>query len=603
MSEPTPLRRSAKYSEKRDFVNTSSPLILRDCQLVNVYSGEIYTTSIRIDNGLVTSIEPAQEVGAAEIIDCSGLFALPGLIEPHMHVESTGLWPDELAQVLVPLGTTTVVVDGTNPLHTGGPSAVRSIIDGFDGLPLRAFVSIPSYAPIDASRETTAYQLQDEDLKRMLNWPEAVSIGEVVSSKLAGGDREFVSRVALSLAHGLRASGHGNDLPLGDEAALDAYATAGIGDDHGARTPAEVLGRLGRGISLLVVETPTRHNFSEGVLDYLVANGTPLRSLHYCVDNITAGSILSNNHGYLERSLRLAIQAGVPPVEAVRMGTLNPARYYRKETLLGSIAPGRVADILLVERLDRFPPRMVLVGGRIVARDGEMVEAPVKTKAPDSLLGTVKLHESVTKERLNFIAPAGSAAVVVRVVALPDENRAGNTSETAALPVVNGVVHPDLPNDILKICMVERYGRNGNVAVGFIRGFGLKRGALASSMSLPSNNIVAVGTNDSDLWLAIKHVAAIGGGNVVVADGEVIAEVRFPVAGIISTSSSHEVVAALENADRVVHEVLGCERAVPFWTMSATVLHTAPEVGLTDYGLFDVASGEFVETVVEVTNE
>ncbi|MFI6908246.1 adenine deaminase C-terminal domain-containing protein [Nonomuraea sp. NPDC050394] len=577
-----------------------NPLLLKDCRLVNVYSGEIHPADVLIEDGRVVSIAPGQPRSGRDVIDCAGRYAIPGLIEPHMHVDSTCLWPDELARVLVPLGTTTVVVDTTNVLHTGGPRAVRALVDAFRDLPLQAHFSIPSYAPVEPGRETTAYELRFDDLEDMLAWPESVSVGEAVSTKIVGGDPGFLSRVALALSRGLRASGHGNDLPPENDAALDAYAAAGIGDDHGARTPADVLGRIGRGIAAFVVESPGRYNLSARILDHLVREGTPLRSLHYCVDNITAQSILAGDHGYLDRSLRLAIQAGIPPVEAVRMGTLNPARYYRLERDIGSVSPGRRANIVLLDELDRFPPAMVLVDGRLVARDGALTGPPVKRRPPEDLLDSITLHDSVSPERLAITVGPGVTRVRARVASIADPNRAGNAAESAILPVIDGAVTTGDTDDVLKLCMIERYGRNGNVAVGFARGFGLRRGAMATSISLPSNNLVAVGTNDADIWAALHHVVTIGGGSAIVADGSVLADVSLPIGGIMSDEPYERVVARLENVDRVAREVLGCPLAVPFFALSAMVLHTAPDLGMTDRGVVDVAAGTFVPAIMEV---
>ncbi|WP_251442838.1 adenine deaminase C-terminal domain-containing protein [Microbacterium sp. USTB-Y] len=575
-------------------MNVHEDLLLKHCQLANVYSGEIYTTDILIQDGQVVSIDAGQSSTGARVIECDGLFAVPGFIEPHMHLESTGLWAPELARLLVPRGTTTVVVDLTNPLHTVGPLGLRDMIDAFRDLPLRSYFSIPSYAPLDPTRETAAYELSLDDLEMMLDWTESVSIGEAVSSKVLSADDEFLARVATTLNRGLRASGHGNDLPAHDESALDAYVASGITDDHGTRTPAEMVSRLARGLTLFIVETPTRYNFSEGVLDHLKNNAIPTRSLQLCVDNITARNVAADGHGYLERPFKMAIQAGLSPIDTIRMVTLNPARYYHVEDSIGSIAPGRRADILLLEELDKFPPKVVIVDGRIVARDGALLGSPPTEQIPDRFRDTISLHPAVTRERLSIAAPPNREHVRARVLALPEPGRAGNTCEIAELPVRTGRVHPDSEKDIVKFCMVERYGRNGNMAVGFARGFGLRRGAIASSMSLPSNNIVALGVNDDDIWTAIQHLAAIGGGNVAVADGQVLADVKLPIGGIMSTAPFERLVDELERADRVVHDELGSNRLTPFWTMSATVLHTAPELGFTDRGLYNLETDSFM---------
>lgn len=573
-------------------------LILKNCRLVNVCSGEIYPTDVAIDADRVVSIEPDNETPADEVIDCEGLYAMPGLIDPHMHVDTTSLWPGELARVLTPRGTTTVFVDMSNVVTTGGPEAVRGLIEAFDGLPLRAYFAMASYSPLDPSRETVAYELRLDDLDTMLSWPESVSIGETVSSKILDGDEDYLSRIALCLRHGHRVSGHGGDLPPGQESAFDAYVTAGVRDDHCVMAPRDILPRLRRGLSLFTVESSGRENLSNGLAAYVKDSEIPTRHLHFCIDNITVMSMVGDGFGYLERSVRVALAAGLPPVEVVRMGTLNTAEHYRKADQIGAIAPGRLADVLLLRELDEFPPEFVVVGGCVVARHGELTAPIPEPRFPAAYRDSVRLHASIGSDRLVMAAPPGSSEVAARVIHVTDQDAALNTAATACLSVCDGEVRPDPEQDVLKFCVVERYDRNGNVALAFAKGFGLKRGAIATSVSVPSNNIVAVGVEDEDIWAAIQHVRAIGGGYAVVHGDQVLAEVRLPVGGIISEEPFEDVVAAIRDAERIAGEALGCALANPLRALTGTVLPTLPDYGMTDRGLVDVAARAFVPVLM-----
>lgn len=576
------------------FVAAKHSLLLKNCRLVNVCSGEIYATDVAIDGDRVVSIEPDNETPADEVIDCEGLYAMPGLIDPHMHVDTTSLWPGELARVLVPRGTTTVFVDMSNVITTGGPAAVEGLIRAFDGLPLRAYFAMASYSPLDASRETVAYELRLEDLDTMLSWPESVSIGETVSSKILAGDTEYLSRIALCLRHGHRVSGHGGDLPPGQESAFDAYVAAGIRDDHCVMLPRDVQPRLRRGLSLFTVESSGRENLSNGLAAHIKDSGIPTRHLHFCIDNITVMSMVGDGFGYLERSIGVSLAAGLPPVEVVRMGTLNTAEHYRKADQIGAIAPGRLADVLLVREIDQFPPEIVVAGGRVVARHGELTVDIPEPRFPADYRDSIRLHASIGPDRLAIPAPPEVDEVEARVIHVNDQDAALNRATTARLPVSEGQVRSDPAQDVLKFCVVERYDRNGNVAAAFATGFGLARGAIATSVSVPSNNIVAVGVNDEEIWAAIQRVRAMRGGYVVVDGDRVLAEVRLPVGGIISEEPFEDVVAAIRDAERIAGEALGCVLPNPLRALTATVLPTLPDYGMTDLGLIDVAARAFV---------
>lgn len=280
------------------------------------------------------------------------------------------------------------------------------------------------------------------------------------------------------------------------------------------------------------------------------------------------------------------------------MGTLNTAEHYRKSHLIGSITPGRLADVLLVRNLDEFPPEMVISGGEIVAEHGSLTTSIPVPNFPAADRESIRIHPSVRPERLVLPAPPGSSSARVRVIQVNDQDAALNKADEAVLPVAEGQVQPDVAQDVLKFCVVERYNRNGNVAAAFARGFGLRRGAIATSVSVPSNNIVAVGASDAEIWFAIQQVARMQGGYVVVAGEQVLAEVRLPVRGIISEAPFEDVVAAIECAERVAGEELGCALPNPLRALTATVLPTLPAYGMTDRGLIDVAASGFVPVVM-----
>lgn len=571
-------------------------LLLKNCRLVDVYSGELYRTDIAIYKDRIASITAGAVTQAREVLDCGEYYALPGMIDPHMHVDTTMLWPNELARVLVPRGTTTVFVDMVNIAHNGGTAAVKALMESFEGLPLRAYFSAPSYCPLNPELETAAAEIDSGDIAQMLQWKDVVSIGETVSTKILNLERDYLARLALCEALDKTASGHGGDLPPGDEAALDAYVAAGIRDDHCVGRPEDILPRLRRGVSMFLVEAPGREQVA-ALYQYILKNRIPTEKMSLCIDNITVMDIVGDYGGYLDKPFRMGLQAGLPAVDMVRMASFNTAVHYKKDDRLGSLTPGRFADILLMRDLERFPPEIVIAGGRIAARQGQLVEesrpAAVSTDYPSG----IRLPEGWSPEALKVPARSGQSTVSVRLIKAKD-GEAFNRCEVAALPVAGGEVQPDPARDILKIAIIERYGRRGGMTNAFVNGFQLKSGAIATSYSVPSNNIVVVGVNREDMACAVQRIARMKGGFVVVRDGEVLAEVRLGIGGIMSAEPYETLLSDVEKANRAAKS-LGCPLQHPFFTMAQTVLSSLPDLGLTDRGLVDALSGRIVDVVLD----
>lgn len=565
-------------------------LVLRNCRLINVHSGEIYATDISIVGDTISSIAPRSSYDGAEVIECDGLFAAPGMIDAHMHVDTTYLWSAELARVLVPLGTTSLFVDTTNIAHTGGIEAVTALKQSFEGLPLRGFTEAPSYCPVDPKMETAAVELNSSDISGLLA-AGCHGIGETLWSKIKHDDRDYQRAIQTCRQARRRVSGHGGEIRHGDDSAFDGYVAAGLQDDHCLINGKDIQARHRRGLKLFLVEAPGRWGALQRLLEQALADGLSLRQMCMCIDNSTVMDMVADRCGYLDHLVGKAMELGVSPVEAFRMVSLNPAEHFRLSSTIGSIAPGRKADILLMTSPDTFPPQKVLVGGKVVAEHGRLTCATPEPAIPSQLMNSVRLKQA-DAGKLQCLAPDGANSVPARVIEARD-GAAYNKELVVDLPVVEGLVQGDLSGDILKMAIVERYGRNGNVAVAFVKGFGLQRGAIATSMSVPANNIVAVGTNDQDMWRAITRLEEIQGGFVVVDEGTVISEMPFPICGMMSPAPYEAVVRGVETTQEAARD-LGSPLRHPFLTMAHTVLPTLPDLGMTDMGLIDVASSSLV---------
>jgi adenine deaminase len=568
--------------------------VLANCRLLNVHSGKIELTDITLAGDRIVSTAARRHYGGAQVLDCTSLYAAPGMIDAHMHVDTTFLSPSELARVLVPMGTTTVFVDTTNNAHSGGVGAIDALRGAFEGLPLRSYVAAPSYCPFDASLGTAAAELDSRDIAGLLD-DGCMSIGETVWSRIALEDADYMRVIQTCREAGLRVSGHGGEIRRGDEKAFDGYVASGIQDDHCIGTGADILPRLRRGLKLFLVECTGRRGQLRPLLDEMLKQGLSFRQACMAIDNNTSIDIVTRGYGYLDYLVRIALDAGVPAIDAFRMVSLNPAEHFRVADEIGSIAPGRLADIILLSEPARFPPEVVIVGGRVVARKGKLLADVRPSEVPQAYRNSIKL-EKVRRASLRCPAPPDSVSVNVRVFEVMDGD-SFNKEEICTLGVAGGDIQADPDNDILKIVVVERFGRYGKVGVGFVKGFGLKQGALATSISVPFNNIVAVGVSDDAIWRAVNHLGLIQGGFVAVDDEAVVADVPLRLGGLMSEEPYEVFLDKMDRAQRVAAS-LGSGLKDPFKTLVSTIHTTLPDLGLTDKGLVNSRLGIAANLIV-----
>ena len=419
-----------------------------------------------------------------------------------------------------------------------------------------------------------------------MDWPEAVSLGELDPSKILLVGEEYLQKVADTLGRRKIVNGHAIGR-MGQE--LNVYASAGISDDHECVTAEELIARLRVGMSVLVREGSTERNV-DALITGAVREGLPLDNLMFCTDDKHATEIRSEGH--INYNVARAIALGVSPVEAIKMGTLNAARHFRLEDEIGSIAPGRKADILLVPDLTEMRPSRVYFDGRLVAEQGALLEPCQAADYPEWILHTVHLKRPITPASFRKETGAAGDRVRVNVIDLIDRQII-NRRLVTELPCANGEILPDISRDIAKLAVVERYGKTGGVGIGFARGFGLKKGALAYSTSHDHHNIVTVGADDADMALAVNTVAEMQGGLAVVCGGEVLAKMCLPIGGLMSTKPAEEVMAEQDAMNEAARQ-LGCVGSAPFMTLSFISLPTVPELGLTDLGLIDVLEHKLI---------
>ena len=564
-------------------------LKLANVQLVNVFSGEVYPTDIYIKGKRIVSIDPAAGLEAEKVIDCGGQYAMPGLIDSHMHFESTMLSPEALANIVVPKGTTTLCADLMEIANVAGEDGLRATLASLERLPYRMLIEVSSRVPTAPGLETNGAVLGVEEVERIMAWDESVSLGELDPSKILMVRDEYLEKVEKTLARRKIVNGHAIGR-MGQE--LNVYASAGISDDHECVEPEELLSRLRMGMRVLVREGSTERNVDtlmRGVLDM----GLSCENLCFCTDDKHATEILEEGH--INYNVNRSIELGVDPMSAIQMATINAARHFRVEDEIGSITPGRLADIILSPSMENVQPSMVLFEGKLVAENGEMVELCQVETYPDWIKDTVHLKNPITAE--SFHAEAEGERARVNVIELIDKQIINKWIVTD-LPVENGAIQIDLAQDIAKLSVVERYGKTGGVGVGFVKGFTIRRGAMAYSMSHDHHNIVVVGCDDADMALAVNEVARLHGGLAVALGGEILNSMPLPIGGLMSEEPAAVVMELLDGMNDAAKKT-GCTLPAPFMTLSFISLPTVPELGITDLGLVDVLQHKLIPLIAE----
>ena len=566
-------------------------LKLENVRLVNVCSREIYATDIYIRGGRVVSICPDAGLYAEQVIHCDGKYALPGFIDTHMHFETTMLSPEALAAVVVPKGTTTLCADLMEIANVSGEAGIKAMLDAMNALPYRMLVEVSSRVPTAPGLETTGATLGAEEVRHILDWPESISLGELDPSKILFVKDEYLQKIADTLSRRKIVNGHAIGR-MGQE--LNVYASSGISDDHECVNAQEMIARLQLGMRVLIREGSTERN-ADALLRAVIEKDVPLDGLCFCTDDKHPTEIRAEGH--INYIVRRAIELGMAPMDAIRIATINAARHIRMDDEIGSITPGRCADILLMDDLEKMEPDLVLYEGTVVAEDGVLMSECAVRHYPAWILDTVHLKKAITKE--SFAVPAELDGETNRITTIElIDRQIINRRITTSVPVKNGQLCADVNADVLKLAVVERYGKNGNVGVGFVKGFQLKQGALAFSTSHDHHNIVVVGTNDADMATAVNEVARLHGGLAAANDGRVIAAMSLPIGGLMSDKCAEDVMVELDEVNRAV-TALGCPLQAPFMALSFISLPTVPELGLTDMGLVDVLQHKLIPLIAK----
>ncbi len=556
-------------------------LLLAGGEVVNVFTGEVVRADVAVCDEFIAGVG-REYTKAAERVEVAGMYIAPGFIDGHIHIESSLLAPGEFCRLALGHGTTTVVCDPHEIANVLGVAGVRWLIEQTAGLPLDFFFLAPSCVPA-TGLETAGARLGVAEVKALLRSERVIGLAEVMNYPgVVFGDREVLAKIAAARARRRVVDGHAPGV-VGQ--LLQAYAAAGIGSDHESVGPQEATEKLRAGMWLMVREGSAAKNLTAllpAVNDF---------NRHRCMfvsDDKHPEELL--RYGHIDAVLRKAEAMGMQPAAAIQLATINPACYFGLNDR-GAVAPGRRADLTVIGDLPRFDVRMVFKDGRLVARERKvLVNIPMVRGR--GVTGTVKIRPLTAR---SFAIPArGQLCRAIRLV--PEQII--TESVTVQPRIERGFVQADPERDLLKLAVVERHRRSGRIGLGLVSGFGLKKGALGTSVAHDSHNLIIVGTNDGDMLKAARALVKMGGGFVAVADGEIAASLALPVAGLMSDQPAPQVVDELTRLLAKVR-VWGCRVHNPFITLSFLALPVIPALKLTDHGLVDVQSFKTVSLFVD----
>lgn len=561
-------------------------LLFTGARIVDVFNRRIIDgASVAIVGSRIAGV--GDYTAGAQVIDLQGAFLAPGLIDAHMHVESTMMLPSEFVRVSSPHGTTGVVLDPHEIANVLGIEGIRLLMDDARGLPMDMMFAASSCVP-SAPLETSGAVLSAHDLAPLFDDPRVVALAEMMNFPgVVNAVPDVLEKVRLGLARRI-VDGH---CPGLRGLALQAYAAAGVSSDHECTTADEAREKIRAGMQVYIREGSAARN-----VEALLPAVTPENAHRFCfcTDDRHPGDL--QNEGHIDHVVRKAVRLGLDPITAIAMGSAHVADHYRRPDI-GAVAPGRFADLIVFDSLDDIQPSRVYFRGVLVAQDGVFKGTITPNDTRDrarALGGGVTLPQGLGID--SFRVPASPGATRIRVIGMdPHQLVTAHLIEPANIE--GGEHRVDLSRDLLKIAVIERHRGSGNMGLGFVRGFGIKHGAIASTIGHDAHNLVVVGTNDADMLAAATTLERIGGGQCVVLDGQAIATLALPIAGLMSDKPAQELIEEQAILLTALPR-LGCELHDPFMPLSFLPLPVIPSLKISDFGLVDV--DRFEVTTLEV---
>ena len=568
--------------------------VFRNCKLVNVQTREVldgWQVAIAEGRFAYVGADASHCIGEdTEIFDVNGRYLIPGLCDGHMHIESGMLTPAEFAAAVIPHGTTTMFTDPHEIANVLGLEGVRMMHDEALMQPVNIFTQMPSCAPSAPGLETTGFEISAEDVAEAMGWPGIIGLGEMMNFPgVINGDTQMLAEMAETMNAGKTVGGHYASPDRGS--AFSAYVAGGAADDHEGTTEEDALARVRNGMRSMMRLGSAWYDV-ETQITAITERGIDPRNFILCTDDCMAETLV--NDGHMNRVVRHAIDCGCDPLIALQMATINTATHFGLERELGSIAPGRRADMIITSDLKTLPIEHVIARGKTVAKNGKITVDCPHYDWPDSARQTVHLGKPLEEKDFDILAPKGKNTVMTRVIGVV-ENQAPTKALNFELPVIEGCVKAS--GDVCQIALVERHRATGHVSNGFVSGFGYTGNmAIASTVAHDSHHMIVVGTSHADMALAANRLGEVGGGVTVFKDRQELALVELPIGGLMSDQPAAEVAA---RAAKMIGAMVacGCNLNNAYMQHSLLALVVIPELRISDLGLVDVTKFELTSVL------
>jgi len=596
-NKPKPWREMAPMLVDVATGRRPADMVVRNGCWVNVFSGEIIpATDIAIAGGRFAYCGPdaSHAIGPnTQVIDAGGRYLVPGLCDGHMHVESGMVTVTEFCRAVIPHGTTSMFIDPHEIANVLGLPGVRLMHDEALAMPVSVHVQMPSCVPSAPGLETPGATLGVADVAEAMTWENIIGLGEVMNFPgVVANDKVMAGEIAETVKAGKTVGGHYASPDLG--APFHGYAASGVEDDHEGTRAEDAIARVRQGMKAMLRLGSAWYDVAAQV-KAVTEQGIDSRNFILCTDDSHSGTLV--NDGHMDRVVRHAIAQGLKPVTAIQMATINTAEHFRLGREIGAIAPGRLADFLVVSDLAALTIDEVYGRGVLLAREGKLVVDIPPYDYPRTAKQTVRLGKRLEKKHFDIAAPSGANSVRARVIGVI-ENQAPTKALEKDLPVEDGLVGMDRAGDVCQIALVERHRATGTVVNAFVSGFGYRKDcAMASTVAHDSHHMIVVGTSKDDMALAANRLGEVGGGIVLVSEGKELALIEMPIAGLMSDERA-EIVAA--KADRLVAAMqeMGCSLNNAVMQHSLLALVVIPELRISDVGLVDVRTFQKVELFI-----
>lgn len=552
----------------------NSELVFKNANIINVFSGEIIKGNLAIDKGLIIGIGDYK--GETEI-DLEGKYLSPGFIDSHVHIESSMSSPSEFAKIIVPKGVTSIIADPHEIANVKGLDGIKYILEESKDIPLDVYVMLPSCVP-STDFESAGAVLEAKDLGTLIDEDGVLGLGELMNYPgVIAGDNRILDKLSLFKNHII--DGHG---PIISGKDLNAYVVAGVKTEHECSTVEEVIDRIRLGMYVLIRQGSAARDLKNIIS---AVNKDNLRRFMFCTDDKHPEDLIYE--GSINFNIKLAIESGIDPVDAIKMATLNPCECYGLKGK-GAIAPGYIADLVVIDNLEDFNISSVYKNGQLVGENGKALFFS-RENSPKHMVDTVNI-KPVSLDDLS-IEMNSNKANVIRVI----EGSLVTEKKLREVKVENGhFKHSD--NGILKLVVVERHNKTGNIGLGLIENFNIRNGAIGSTIGHDSHNIIVVGDSDRDILMAINELENIGGGITLIANGKVEKSLKLEIGGIMTSKPAKNTIKTLKAMMDLAYNVLGVNKGIdPFMTLSFMALPVIANIKLTDKGLFDVEKFEFIE--------